>query len=66
MAVYQGELHDWFVKEWKKDSDKKLDMGKSCIRFKKFEDVPLMLIGEMMKKISPKQWIEIYERTIKK
>jgi hypothetical protein len=66
MAVYQGELHDWFVKEWKKHSDKKLDMGKSCIRFKKFEDVPLKLIGEMMKKISPKQWIEIYERTIKK
>jgi hypothetical protein len=35
MAIYQGLLHDWFVKEGRKYSDKKLDMGKSCIRFKK-------------------------------
>lgn len=63
MAIYQGALHDWFVKEWKKSSDKKLDMGKSCIRFKKFEDVPLKLVGELMTKISPTQWIELYEKT---
>ena len=66
MAVYQGALHDWFIKEWKKHSDKKLDMGKSCIRFKKPEDVPVKLIGELASKITPKQWIDIYEKTIKK
>lgn len=62
MAVYQGKLHDWFVSEWKKASDKKLDMGKACIRFKKFEDVPMNLIGELMTKITPTQWIELYEK----
>lgn len=66
MAVYQGALHDWFVEEWKKVSDKKLDMGKSCIRFKKFEDVPLKLIGELAGKITPAEWIRIYEKTLKK
>ena len=66
MAVYQGALHDWFVDEWKKVSVKKLDMGKSCIRFKKFEDVPLKLIGELASKITPAEWINIYEKTLKK
>ncbi len=66
MMVYQGALHDWFVKAWDKTSDKKLDMGKSCIRFKKFEDVPLTLLGELASKVTPEQWIEKYEKTIKK
>jgi hypothetical protein len=66
MAVYQGALHDWFIKEWKKHSEKKLDMGKSCIRFRKAEDVPVKLIGELASKITPKQWIDVYEKTIKK
>jgi len=66
MAVYQGTLHDWFMKEWKKTSDKKLDMGKSCIRFKKADDIPVKLIGELASKMSPKQWIDVYEKTIKK
>jgi hypothetical protein len=54
------------VKAWDKASDKKLDMGKSCIRFKKFEDVPLKLLGELVSKVTPEQWIEKYEKTIKK
>ena len=61
MAVYEGELHDWFVKEWKKVSDKKLDMGKACIRFKKAEDVPVKLIGVLASKLTPKQWISMNE-----
>lgn len=64
MAVYEGELHDWFVKEWKKFSDKKLDMGKSCIRFKKPEDVPVKLIGSLASKMTPKQWISMYEESL--
>jgi hypothetical protein len=63
MAVYQGDLHDWFVSAWKKATDKKLDMGKACIRFKKSEDVPVKLIGELSGKVTPKQWIDIYEKT---
>jgi hypothetical protein len=66
MAVYEGTLHDWFVSEFKKHSDKKLDMGKSCIRFKRAEDVPVKLMGELASKLSPKQWIALYEKTLKK
>jgi uncharacterized protein YdhG (YjbR/CyaY superfamily) len=66
MMVYQGELHDWFQHVWKETSDKKLDMGKSCIRFKKAEDVPLRLFGELASKITPKQWIAVYEKTFKR
>jgi len=66
MTVYEGVLHDWFVKEWKKYSDKKLDMGKSCIRFKRPDDVPVKLFGALASKVKPKEWIEIYEKTIKR
>jgi len=66
MAVYQGALHDWFLSAWRKSTEKKLDMGKSCIRFRKFEDVPLNLLGELASKLTPEQWIEKYERTMKK
>lgn len=65
MGVYAGHLHDWVVKEWKKVTDKKLDMGKSCIRFKKPDDVPVKLIGKLSAKITPQQWIKVYKTTIK-
>ena len=60
------EIYDWFVAEFPKHSKRKLDMGKSCVRFKKMEDIPLELIGELCKKLSVKEWIEIYEKAIKK
>lgn len=63
MAVYAGPLHDWFASEWKKVTDKKLDMGKSCIRFKKPDDVPVKLIGKLTARMTPVQWIKIYEKT---
>lgn len=66
MAIYEGALHEWFVKEWKKFSGKKLDMGKSCIRFKKPEDVPVKLIGKLSAKMTPKQWIFRYVDALKK
>jgi hypothetical protein len=66
MAIYQGLLHDWFLKEYKKHSDKKLDIGKSCIRFKKPDDVPVKLFGELASKVKPAEWIEIYEKTLKR
>ncbi len=66
MGMYaQPKLLDWFQDEWRVVSTKKLDMGKSCIRFKKPEDVPLDLIGELASKLTPQQWIEIYEKNVK-
>lgn len=68
IAVYHmamhGELLDWFQDEWRVYSSKKLDMGKVCIRFRKPEDVPIDLIGTLASKMTPKQWIEIYEKSI--
>ena len=65
MGIYADpKLLSWFQTEWKKHSTKKLDMGKSCIRFKKPEDVPLELIGELVKKMTPQQWIELYEKNL--
>lgn len=67
MGIYADpELLSWFVAEYPKHSKQKLDMGKSCIRFKKLNDIPYALIGELMKKITVKQWIDIYESQIKK
>lgn len=62
MAMY-GKLLDWFREEWKAYSSKKLDMGKSCIRFRKPEDVPVDLIGNLASKMTPQQWIDLYEKS---
>jgi hypothetical protein len=64
MAVYEGELRDWFINEWEKISDRKLDMGESCIRFKKPEDVPVKLLGKLASKMTPQQWIKIYNEKV--
>lgn len=67
MGIYsKPELLQWFVSEYPKHSKQKLDMGKSCIRFKKPDDIPYTLIGELMKKMSVKEWISIYENNLKK
>jgi uncharacterized protein YdhG (YjbR/CyaY superfamily) len=60
------QLSDWFQSEYKKIVPTKLDMGKSCIRFKKMEHIPFQLIGELMKKISVADWISTYEKALKK
>ena len=67
MGIYsKPELLNWFLEEYPKHTKQKLDMGKSCIRFKKIDDIPYKLIGELMKKITVKEWIKIYEASIKK
>jgi hypothetical protein len=67
MGLYaKKELYDWFVAEYPKHCKYKLDMGKSCIRFKKMEDIPYDLIGQLADKITKEEWIEIYETAIKK
>ncbi|TXE12804.1 DUF1801 domain-containing protein [Seonamhaeicola algicola] len=60
------ELYNWFVAEYAKHSKHKLDIGKSCIRFKYIDDIPFELIAALTKKITCKEWIEIYESAIKK
>jgi hypothetical protein len=60
------ELYDWFVSEYSKYSKGKLDMGKSCIRFKKIDDIPYDLIGELCTKFTVDDWISLYEKNIKK
>lgn len=63
MFIYgdgNSEMLDWFVREWKK-TGKKLDMGKSCIRFKKLEDLALDVIGEAIRRTPARKWIEMYE-----
>ncbi len=66
MALYEGDLLDWFRREWKEISAKKLDKVKCCIRFKKPEDIPFELMGELVSKVTPKQWIEYYEANVKR
>lgn len=60
------ELHDWFVAEYPKHSKRKLDMGKSCVRFKKIDEIPFDLIAELCTKMDLKEWVNIYESNIKK
>ena len=60
------QLHDWFVSEFPKYSKRKLDIGESCIRFKKTEDIPFDLIAELCTKLTVEEWIDIYESAIKK
>jgi hypothetical protein len=62
MGLYaDASMLAWFETECTKETGKKPDMGKSCIRFKKTTPIPFTLIGELMQKISPAQWIERYE-----
>lgn len=63
MVIYSDpDLNKWFTTEFPKHSKKKLDMGKSCMRFKKTEDIPIDLIAELSSKITVDDWIGRYER----
>lgn len=67
MAVYADkDLYDWFITEYSKFSKTKPDMGKSCMRFKKPDDIPFELIGKLVQKISPEKWIAMYEENFRK
>jgi len=67
MGIYaENNLYEWFIAEFPKYAKRKLDMGKSCIRFKYMDDIPYELIGELVKKMTVDDWITIYENNIKK
>jgi uncharacterized protein YdhG (YjbR/CyaY superfamily) len=72
IALYHMGLYampdqlEWFQTEFPKYSKKKLDMGKSCIRFKKPDDIPYELIEQLVKRITVEEWIDTYERVLKR
>jgi len=67
MGMYSDPLlYEWFVTEYPKHSKQKLDMGKSCVRFKNPDEIPFKLIGELMRKMSAQDWINLYESKLKK
>lgn len=67
LGIYmQPALSDWFVTEYQKQTGKKPDMGKGCIRFKKPELIPLKLMGELCSKMLVTEFVEIYENSLKK
>ena len=66
MGIYADpKLMKWFTDAYAKEVLGKLDMGKSCIRYKKPEDIPFKLIGELAAKMSMEEWIEKYESMLK-
>ncbi len=72
IAIYHSgvyadpKLMKWFVEEYPKHNTRKLDMGKSCVRFKKIDEVPYALIGELVSKMTVEDWINLYEKNVKK
>ncbi len=65
MGLYANlELYNWFVSEYPKYSKYKLDMGKSCIRFKRMDDIPYELLGQLFQKMSVQDWIDIYQENL--
>lgn len=67
MGLYADEqLLQWFVDEFPKHSSRKLDMGKSCLRFKNPEHIPFTLLGELVGKMKPDDWIARYEKSYKR
>lgn len=67
MGIYADpKLLKWFTEEYAKQAKGKLDMGKSCIRFKKPDQIPFKLIGELASKMTTDDWIKLYEKNLKR
>ena len=67
MGMYADlKLADWFAKEYLKEVKKKPDMGKSCVRFKDLSAIPVALIGKLVSKMKPTEWVKLYETKFRK
>ncbi|HNP68367.1 MAG TPA: DUF1801 domain-containing protein [Aequorivita sp.] len=67
MGIYSyPDLMKWFTQQYPKHATGKLDMGKSCIRFKNPKNIPFELLGELTTKISVNEWIAKYESVLKR
>lgn len=60
MGLGEGPLLDWFSAEWPKHTTMKLDLGKSCLRFKKLDAIPYALLGQLAARVTPQEWIATY------
>jgi hypothetical protein len=65
MGFADKSILEWFTNEFPKHSKSKLDMGVGCIRFKKMDQIPYQLIGQLASKMSVEDWINVYEKTYK-
>ena len=61
-----SEDMQWLRAAWPASGKKKLDMGKSCIRFKKLDDIALDVIGEAIRRVPAQEFIARYLRTLAK
>lgn len=67
MGIYADQnLYNWFVEEYPKHCKRKLDIGKSCIRFKKIDEIPYALLAELVGKMNVSEWVSLYDRKLKK
>jgi hypothetical protein len=66
MSVYGDKKHEARLRDGFKAAGKKLDMGKSCVRFKSSDDLPLDVVGELIAAVPAEKWIAIYEASRKK
>lgn len=67
MGIYaKPELLKWFQEEYPKHCKTKLDMGKSCIRFKKMDQIPYELMKELMSKMTVQEWIDLYQQNMQR
>lgn len=60
------DLLSWFQDEYKKQVPTKLNMGKSCIRMTNVKNIPFELLGELVSKMTPDEWVLNYEKAIEK
>ncbi len=66
MGIYADpKLMNWFVTQYPMHCKRKLDIGKSCIRFKKMDDIPYELLAQLVQKMTVEQWVNLYESKIK-
>ena len=62
MGMYGNpDLYAWFVAQRPKHTSHKLDIGKSCMRFKKRDDIPYTLLGTLLEKMTTNDRIALYE-----
>lgn len=66
MGLYDGPLLEWLQAQWPKHTDAKLDLGKCCLRFRKLDQIPYALIGQLATQVTPAAWIKIYEKAVKR
>lgn len=67
MGIYANDdLLAWFQEEWPKHMKTKLDMGKSCIRLKNMKTIPYDLLGQLVAKVSVHEWVQTYEKNVKR